>query len=210
MTIDQLEAVIAKRGPYERDGTTFNVKGDLNLFSLTTLPVGTTFNVGGYLDLYRLTTEPFAYQGKNIRLRTIDGICTRLISKRKVGEVTLWSAQYFKGNLTTDKRCYVAQDGDDYAHGDTAEKALTDLRFKVLSRDFDPDTLIATIKARGTVELIDYRLLTGACESGTREHLLNHGIDPDTTTFLPLAKALEVSRSGYGGEIFARMMGVDQ
>ena len=188
------------------DGTVFNVGGYLDLRSVTSIPDGTVFNVKGYLHLDGLTSETQRYAGKTIRIRTIDNICTRLISKRQVGTITLWSAQYFTGNLDTDKRCYVAHEGEDYAHGDTAEKALADLRFKVLSRTLDPDELIATIKARGTVELIDYRLLTGACDDGARQHLISHGIDPDTTESLPLAKALEISRSGYGGQRFAQMM----
>ena len=188
------------------EGVTLSADGYLDLRSLTTIPEGVTLSAGGNLYLNRLTTEAQRYQGKAIRVRTIDGVCTRLIRSRKSGNVTLWSAQYFKGSLDTDPRCFVAQEGDDYAHGDTAEKAVRDLRFKVMSRDFDPDELIATIKARGTVELNDYRLLTGACESGTRQHLISHGIDPDATESLPLAKALEISRSGYGGNAFAGMM----
>src|SRR5690606_35653477 len=132
---------------------------------------GNTLSAGGYLSLGSLTDERQTYQGKSIRLRTIDDYTMRLISKRAVGGVALWSAQYFKGHLDTDPRCFVAQDGDTYAHGETAEEALRDLRFNIMSRDFDAGDLVAKIKARGTVEFNEYRLLTGACESGLREGL---------------------------------------
>ena len=188
------------------EGVSLTAGGSLDLRSLTTLPEGVSLTAGGYLDLSSLTTEDQIYQGKTIRLRTIDGYTMRLISKRKVGSVTLWSAQYFKGDLKADPRSFVAQDGETYAHGETAEAALRDIRFKIAQRDFDVDDLVSSIKARGTVEFNDYRLLTGACEAGTRAHLLAHGINPDETASLPLSKALEISRSGYGGDVFARLI----
>jgi hypothetical protein len=187
------------------EGVTLSAGGYLDLSSLTTLPEGVTLSAGGYLDLSSLTTEEQTYQGKAIRLRTIDGYTMRLISKRKIGPVTLWSAQHFKGDPKTDKRSFVAQDGETYAHGDTAESALRDLRFKIASRDFDVDDLVAKIKARGTVEFNDYRLLTGACESGTRQHLIERGQDPDAES-IPLAEALALSKGGYGGDTFARLL----
>lgn len=207
-TIDTFAAMLDARGVvYKRDGESFVFKGPLDLSSLTTLPEGVSLSAGGYLDLRSLTREEQTYQGRSIRLRCIDGYTMRLISRRTVGSVALWSAQYFKGNLESDPRCFVAQDGDTYAHGKTTDKALRDLRFKVAQRDFDVDDLVETIKQRGTVEFNDYRLLTGACAEGTRAHLLMHGVDPDVTTSLSLAKALEISRSGYGGDVFARLIG---
>lgn len=207
-TIDTFAAMLDARGVvYKRDGESFVFKGYLDLSSLTTLPEGVSLSAGGSLYLSSLTREEQTYQGRSIRLRCIDGYTMRLISRRTVGSVALWSAQYFKGNLESDPRCFVAQDGDTYAHGKTTDEALRDLRFKVAQRDFDVDDLVETIKQRGTVEFNDYRLLTGACAEGTRAHLLMHGVDPDVTTSLPLAKALEISRSGYGGDVFARLIG---
>lgn len=189
-------------------GATLRARGALFLSSLPALPEGVTLSAGRWLALGGLSDETQHYQGKTIRLRCIDGITTRLIRARKVGTATLWTAQYFRGHLDTDPRCYVAQEGDTYAHGETAERALRDLRFKIMSADFDPDELVARIKRRGTVEFNDYRLLTGACENGLREGLRARGLDPDTNE-LPLATALELSRGAYGGDRFARLMAGD-
>ncbi|WP_307417503.1 hypothetical protein, partial [Brevundimonas nasdae] len=188
------------------EGVSLSAGGYLDLRSLTTLPEGVSLSAGGSLYLSSLTTEEQIYKRQTIRLRDIDGYTMRLITSRAVGGVTLWSAQYFKGDPDADPRCYVAQEGETYAHGESAESALRDLRFKIAQRDFDVDDLVSKIKARGTVEFNDYRLLTGACEAGTKAHLLSFGIDPDKTESLPLAQALEISRSGYGGETFARLV----
>ncbi|MGE3482721.1 MAG: hypothetical protein AB7K73_15150 [Gammaproteobacteria bacterium] len=177
----------------------------LDLPSLTTLPEGVSLSAGAGLDLRSLTHETQRYQGQDIRLRTIDGICTRLITSRRVGDIMLWSAQYFRGDLDVDPRCYVAERDGVTAHGDTAERALRDLRFKLAAASLDPDELVADIKRRGVVRFNDYRLLTGACDSGLREGLRARGLDPDTEE-LPLAQALELCRGAYGGERFRALL----
>jgi hypothetical protein len=135
----------------------------------------------------------------------VDDFTMRLISSREVGDVTLWRAQYFKGHLDTDPKCYVAQLGDLYAHGDTADKAIRDLRFKQAQVDFDCDELVETIRERGTVKFNDYRLLTGACESGLQEGLRSLGLDPDLPE-LALSDALRLSKGRFGGERFAELL----
>ena len=208
ITVAAFAAMLTAQGyGYELVDCTFKVHGSLDLRSLTALPEGVTLSAGSSLDLSSLTDEKQVYLGRSIRLRTIDGICTRLISRRSIGEgLELWSAQYFRGDLKADKRCYVAQDGDTYAHGDTPERALRDLRFKIASVHFDADDLVATIRSRGTVTFNDYRLLTGACDAGLREGLRARGVDPDTEE-LPLDQVLALSRDGYGGDRFARLIG---
>jgi hypothetical protein len=188
------------------EGVSLSAGGGLNLPSLTSLPAGVSLSAGSWLDLRSLTSEVQVYQGQSIRLRMIDGICTRLISRRQVGEATVWRAQFFRGDPKNNKYCYVAQVGDTSAHGDTVERALRDLRFK-LDEQRPVTEAVAAIHRRGTVTFNDYRVITGACESGLREGLQARGIDPDTPE-LPLAQVLELCRDGYGGETFRKAMGI--
>lgn len=51
----------------------------------------------------------------------------------------------------------------------------------------------------------DYRLLTGACESGLAEGLREVGMDGAEE--MSLADALKLSRGKYGGARFAELMG---
>jgi hypothetical protein len=103
----------------------------LYLPSLTVLPEGVSLSAGRSLELGSLQSEHQVYQGRRIRLRTVDGTTMRLISSRTLADgITLWQAQYFRGHLDTDQGCFVAQRGDFCAHGKTAEQAVRDLRFK--------------------------------------------------------------------------------
>lgn len=208
------------------EGAAFNNGGGVSLPSLTTLPKGAAFSNGGYVDLRSLTTLPesvafnnsgsvylpslpagiYAYAGTHIRIENIDGYTMIAQSERTRGEYRIMSCRYFGGgDISKLRRCYVVQRGEYSAHGETVEKAIRDLRFKECQEDFDADELIETIKARGTIEFNDFRLLTGACEEGLRHGLEEAGLSPDTEV-LPLADALRAAHGPYGAtfrEIFA-------
>ena len=121
-----------------------------------------------------------------------------ILSERQVGEYTIFRAAWFGGgDMDKLKRCYVAQLGDCYAHGSTVEQAMRDARFKSMEHDFDEDELVAEIKARGTVRIDDFRLITGACEEGTRHGMAQAGLDRDADE-LPLATVLGAAFGEYG------------
>lgn len=173
----------------------------LYLPSLTEFPADVTLSAGGSIYLSGLRSEVQEYGGQTIRLRTIDDICTRLISSRRVGGVTVWSGQYFRGHLDTDPRCYVACEGEFSAHGASVKQAMRDLRFKIAQVNFDASELVETIKRRGTVRFEDYRLLTGACSEGLEMGMRERGLDP-LADAVPLADVLRLCADGYGGQQF--------
>ncbi|QSR18447.1 hypothetical protein [Novosphingobium sp. KA1] len=180
------------------EGTTFSNGGNVDLGSLTTLPEGTTFSNGGNVDLGSLTDEYQTYRGQRIRLKRVDGFTMLVRSERMVGEVALYSAAYFGGGELADlKACYVAHQGEHFAHGSTVEQAMRDLRFKVMEHDFDEGELVDEIKARGTVMIEEFRLITGACEEGTRHGMAEAGLDPEANE-LPLATVLSAAFGHYG------------
>ena len=180
------------------EGTTFGNSGNVDLRSLTALPEGTTFGNSGYVYLRSLTDEIQTYQGKKICLRQVDGDTMLIISSRKIGDVTVSRARYFGGgDIAKLKPCFIASQGDNNAHGDTVEQAMRDLRFKAMSEDFDCDELVETIKARGTVEFNDFRLITGACESGLRHGMEECGLDPGVAEY-PLATVLAKAHGSFG------------
>jgi hypothetical protein len=187
------------------EGAALSAGGGLDLRSLTSLPEGAALSAGGGLNLGSLTSEQQVYQGQHIKLRTIDGICTRLMSKKKVGDAALWSAQYFKGNLNSDPRCYVAQSGDLYAHGKTAKQAMEDLAFKQMDVDeYDADELRKAIIERGVITFPEARFFAGrGCRAGTEMFLQNAGIAPDIET-MQLADAVGLCRNSSGQEQFTQ------
>lgn len=198
--IEQFTEALFRAGiRYEREGDRIEVKGHhVDLSGLTSLPEGTTFSNGGYVDLSGLTSESQTYQGKAIRLRHVDGYTMLILSERSQGDTAICHAAYFGGgDLDKLRRCYIASQGGYHAHGRTIDHALRDLRFKTMEHDFDQDELVAEIKERGTVLITDFRLITGACEEGTREGMAQAGLDRDADE-LPLPAVLAAVHGSYG------------
>jgi hypothetical protein len=190
------------------EGTTFSNGGYVYLPSLTALPEGTTFSNGGYVDLRSLTEEYQQYRGERIRLKTIDGYTMLIRSTRKKGDYTIMRAAYFGGGELADlKKCWIAQQGEYFAHGEMVEQAMRDVRFKVAQRDYDEEELVAEIKARGTVQFNDFRLLTGACEQGLKHGMEQAGLDPSADE-LPLETVLSSAFGPYGAQFKALFEGV--
>jgi hypothetical protein len=221
MTLDEFSAILDRGGyVYDRTETTIDVKSlhNVDLRSLTTLPEGVTFSNGGSVDLSSLTTLPegvtfsnggsvylrgltdeiHTYRGERIRLKNVDGYTMLIRSERKLGEATIYSASYFAGGEIADfKPCYIAAQGEYFAHGETVEQAMRDVRFKMMEHDFDEAELVEEIKARGTVHINDFRLITGACESGTRQGMADAGLPYDADE-LPLETVLSAAFGHYG------------
>lgn len=179
-TIDEFTAALwHAHVPYERDGNTVHVRGH-------------------DVDLRSLTNELQPYQGEQIRLRHVDGYTMLILNERIQQGTAICHAAYFGGG-DADKlrRCYIASNGEYNSHGRTIEQALRDLRFKVMEHDFDQEELVAEIKARGTVHINDFRLITGACEEGTREGMAQAGLDRNADE-LPLDAVLTAVHGSYG------------
>jgi hypothetical protein len=187
------------------DGIQFNNQGYVDLSSLTVLPDGIQFNNQGCVYLSSLISQTQTYRGKQIRLSNIDGYTMLIGSKRNIGDHKIMKARYFGGgDIAKLKQCFIAQAGDFYAHGDTAEKALRDVRFKEAQVNFDATDLVAEIKRRQTVTFNDFRLLTGACESGLTHGMAEAGIDTSVAE-LPLPDVLRLA-NGQFGVAFRRAM----
>ena len=172
-------------------------QGYVDLRSLTTLPEGVKFENQGSVDLESLTT-PFVYRNKTITLKTIDGLPMLLDSKKQKGEFEIVQARYFGGGpLNKLKKCYIATRGEFHAHGDSIKEAINDVNFKFLQENLDTKKLVKEIKQKQTVNINEYRLLTGACSAGVNAFIANRGLqDKDK---LPLSEVLSITQGHYGG-----------
>ena len=69
-------------------------------------------------------------------------------------------------NKVVEKRvCFVAEKDGYFAHGETVKKAICDLQFKIVAEKLKKDP----IKADTMITPMYYRIVTGACEFGTKQ-----------------------------------------
>jgi hypothetical protein len=182
------------------ENTAFNNQGHVRLPSLTTLPENTAFNNQGYVYLRSLTTLPTLYRSKKRLFRTVDGMTMIIKSSKKVGEFSVASALYFGGGDVAKLRpCFIASSDSLTSHGETIEAAIRDLRFKIAQVNYDDSDLIERVKSTGIITRNDFRLLTGACESGLKHGLEEMGLPPNLEQ-MTVKEAIQRSSGKYGGD----------
>ena len=96
-----------------------------------------------------------------------DGITKKLKSQKKIGEIEVYECENFPKKSSS----YVVKKGELFSHGDTVEKAIEDLRYKIGNRNTaefeswrDVNKVITLDEA-----ITGYRVITGACEFGVKE-----------------------------------------
>jgi hypothetical protein len=120
-----------------------------------------------------------------------DGILAKVINKK--GNV------YKVEIVGKTEPSYVLQDGENFAHGVTIQKAVEDLRFKTASKDTSQFKSWDINEAREVSDLVfAYRCITGACGQGVE--LFCKTID--TTKKYTIKKVIEMTQDKYGHEQF--------
>lgn len=137
------------------------VTGYVDISENATLQADALTSIGGYVDISEKTKKiNFESFLKNGYLYA-DNILAKIIEKKK--------------NVYKIKICgqtnvsYCIQDGEDFSHGDTIKEAKDGLLYKISNRDtskyknYNLKTILTLKESIGM-----YRVITGACESGTR------------------------------------------
>ena len=127
-----------------------------------------------------------------------DNILSRIVSKKKSGEVTIYRTR--KIGIRT-KTIFVAQKGELFSHGETVKQAIHDLRYKLDGNRDTSEYKGWTVDSQHSVtDLIGaYRTITGACEFGVRDFCEGKDI-PEK---MSVSKAIELTRGAYRAEVFA-------
>lgn len=162
---------------------------------------------GGYGELFSLG----AYCGSKVY--NIDDVPTLI-------DVVFGS--YAKGRILMDdmttRVCYIARDGNTFAHGYTlhkAQQALTDKLFDDMSVE---DRITAFLDTHNLTDaypnrdLFDWHhKLTGSCLAGRNAFVANHGIDMDGST--TVTEFIALCEHDYGRDVIKllkqRVMEVD-
>ena len=95
-----------------------------------------------------------------------DGITKKFLSKKKVGKVEIFEVEEFLER----KSSFVARKGGTFSHGETVEKAIEGLRYKLTDRDTSKFKNWKLTDKKSVDDLIlAYRSITGACEYGVKQ-----------------------------------------
>ena len=97
---------------------------------------------------------------------------------------------------------YIAKDDDgNFAHGETLREARESLMYKVSERNSDLYKSWKLTDVKTKAELIKaYRVITGACEFGTKQFCSGREL-PDKAT---VAEAIKITAGQYGSDRFAQ------
>jgi len=124
-----------------------------------------------------------------------DGICLKLVSSKTQGHVTVYECKDFSNKIS-----YVARSGDKFSHGETIEKSISDLRYKISSRDTSRFSSWEIDDIKPIEELIEaYRVVTGACEAGVKMFLENKKLSSDK---MSVQEAIALTENQHGHESF--------
>ena len=205
------------------EGFNPTVGGSLYLRSLTSIPEGFNPTVGGYLDLRSLTSIPEGFNptvGGSLDLNSLkgpkpqthkpsypliwpngkyilaDGVFQELISRKgpifKVRSIGKTAVSY----LVTDG-------AGKFAHGETIKEAKADLIYKIGDRDkskYEGMTIKTVLTFPKMIEA--YRIITGACESGTKGFITSHVGTPKAS--YTIQEIIDLTSGQYGNEEFKR------
>jgi len=125
-----------------------------------------------------------------------DGITKKLISKKKIKTTTIYTV----GEFLENKKSFVAQKGDLFSHGETVEKAIEGLRYKLSDRDTSKYKKWKLTDSKPVEELIQaYRAITGACEFGVKQFCESKKIKDK----YKISDVIKLTKGAYGNEKFA-------
>ena len=171
----------AKLPKLETVGGYVSVSGEAKLDAPKLETVGGYVSVSGEAKLPKLedknTNNQLAKLTCEVRLNfslafkgfaLFDGILSWVLSEKRKQDLTIYKVKIV-GKLTTS---FVVQRGNTYSHGETIQKAIEDLRYKISDRDksefeYWKKDLNQTVSIDEAIAA--YRVVTGACEYGVRE-----------------------------------------
>jgi hypothetical protein len=215
------------------EGFNPTVGGYLDLGNLTSIPEGFNPTVGGDLYLRNLTSIPEGFNptvGGSVLLRSglkCNSTKPKGTIKTPKNKLLFWQDGKYvsadrmfteviskKGNtykvkkLHSQKEFYLVTDGKTHAHGETAEKAKEDFRFKLMAEKLKSEPILEDT----VVTIKHYRLLTGACELGVNSWMQSQFNEKERTAIMEkgmkakdLLPILEKTNA-YGIERFKKLV----
>ena len=185
------------------DNLTVGGSLDLRGTNITSLPDNLT--VGGYLDLEGTNITNPKYKklqnGDYVPGRYLyaDNILTHVKRKRTVKGYILYVGKIPGRNVVSD--------GTNYAHCRTLRDGIADLAFKMAkdrgAEQYKQLTLDSVLTSEEMITM--YRVITGACQQGTKYFVESLGKLKDAYT---VREAIEITKGQYNADRFAEFFEV--
>lgn len=124
-----------------------------------------------------------------------DKMLVELLDKKTIKNTTIYNVKMIGKN----KRLIIVQKGSQFSHGKTLKEAKESLKYKIGNRDTSAYRSWKLDDIKTQAELIQsYRVITGACEFGTRCFCENNPLPRKCS----VKKAIELTTGQYGSEEF--------
>ena len=184
------------------------VGGYLYLGSVTSIPEGFNPTVGGSLDLGSVTSIPEGLNKKDYERKATPPIITWDNGKYIKCDGRFSEVIQKKGNVwklrdvnKNNEYYLIADNNGRYAHGDTIKQAKEDLIYKISERNKDQYKGIDTDKKMSFKDCIEmYRVITGACSTGTKHFVESTGIAKKKYS---VNEIIKMTKGQYGHDQFA-------
>ena len=137
----------------------------------------------------------------------IDGIAT--IIKAVFGN---YAKGYILNKDLTLSTCYIAKEGQYFAHGDTLADAVRDAHEKAFDGMDEDERIEEFWKCHEkdvkypAMDFYDWHhRLTGSCEAGRKSFAANNGVNLETDTYT-VEEFVKICKNSYGGGIIRRLL----
>ena len=151
-----------------------------------------TKHIGANVNIPNIPTPDLQWDNGKYICR--DGILTEVVSNRH--------NVYRVRKIARKEIEYLITDGNgNWAHGDTLEEAKDDLMYKISDRrksDYERLTLDDTLPVDEAIKC--YRVITGACSSGTRNFIKNRLKEKKDS--YKISEMIELTEGEYGNKSF--------
>ncbi len=165
-------------------------------------------SVGGdlYINASAKLDAPALYPKGFNNFKVYDNIACVVLSSKKKGGIEILSCRQakIKQQKLIGEKLFVAKKGSATAHAHNIKTALEELAFKLGNRNIDQykNMPMHTRKSPEDWAFV-YRMVTGACQYGTKQFIEAKGELRRTYT---LAEILDETKGAYGHNTFAKVV----
>ncbi len=135
----------------------------------------------------------------DLKVKCVDEIPFVIKSSKALGDYTILKGYNYQ-LIQPEKLIFVAQKGEFFAHGETIEKAIEDVNFKIYSEKVKSEP----INLEQVMTIQHYRIITGACELGVKEWMEQNKVEENIKVkdLIPILK----KTNAYGIEKFLNLI----